>query len=139
MVSLITCIDKDMLTWFFFAVTHWPPWTDGLTDWPSAYRGQKQGSPHQVRGLFNLPAPQITTNSLLLSLIYFLQCVFFCLCPFSLHFSLRFKFALLSFPSASPLPPVVFIPLFVSQCFSCSPALSQTFFFISPHFLSAVL
>lgn len=46
MGSLITCVEKDMLTGFFCALAHWPPWTVALSDWPSACRGQQEGPVH---------------------------------------------------------------------------------------------
>lgn len=56
-VNLITCVDKDVLTKFFGALVDWSLWTNGFTEWPTAYSGQHAGSPHKESGcsIFKLP------------------------------------------------------------------------------------
>lgn len=91
------CADSDLLC------SHWPPRTDAFVHWPSAYTGQQEGSGHQDREPLHLPAPQTTTNCLLLSHIsFFPSCDSLCLCP--LFFFCSFSFCLSFFSLFSLFP-----------------------------------
>lgn len=130
MGSLISCVEKELLTGYFCTLAHWPPRTDVLTDWPCMQRAAVRAcssstSPdnHKVPSAepspFLLPSSSSSSFPSLTLLIVVLHHLDFLTAFLTPCLALRLPSQLSSRPSWSDCkptapPPPIFFCLFLS-------------------------